>query len=184
MNGPVEVAFTVYEVKEVIKFSLRLRYSFLRHNNSLEIALLFIPNLFRGHLTWSLASNYSVLIIFLSSAKIVITLELWFPLFQDFAHYKSGVYSHITGDEMGGHAVKLIGWGTSDDGVDYWVIKLLSFLKTFLFDVNCWTLHLLLVCPRSSWPISGIEAGVMYVSRRTLNFVNDSRWFLFICTMW
>lgn len=51
MNGPVEVAFTVYEVKEVIKFSLRLRYSFLRHNNSLEIALLFIPNLFRGHLT-------------------------------------------------------------------------------------------------------------------------------------
>lgn len=80
----------------------------------------------------------------------MITLELWFPLFQDFAHYKSGVYSHITGDEMGGHAVKLIGWGTSDDGVDYWVIKLLSFLKTFLFDVNCWTLHLLLVCPRSS----------------------------------
>ncbi|KAK4417976.1 Cathepsin B-like protease 2 [Sesamum alatum] len=31
---------------------------------------------------------------------------------EDFAHYKSGVYKHITGDEMGGHAVKLIGWGT------------------------------------------------------------------------
>lgn len=40
---------------------------------------------------------------------------------QDFAHYKSGVYKHVTGDEMGGHAVKLIGWGTTDDGEDYWV---------------------------------------------------------------
>ena len=40
---------------------------------------------------------------------------------QDFAHYKSGVYKHVTGDALGGHAVKLIGWGTSDDGEDYWV---------------------------------------------------------------
>ncbi|KAJ7005432.1 hypothetical protein NC653_004905 [Populus alba x Populus x berolinensis] len=39
---------------------------------------------------------------------------------EDFAHYKSGVYKHITGDVMGGHAVKLIGWGTSDEGEDYW----------------------------------------------------------------
>jgi len=42
-------------------------------------------------------------------------------LLQDFAHYKSGVYKHITGTNIGGHAVKLIGWGTSDDGEDYWV---------------------------------------------------------------
>lgn len=42
-------------------------------------------------------------------------------ILQDFAHYKSGVYKHITGGVMGGHAVKLIGWGTSDDGEDYWV---------------------------------------------------------------
>lgn len=40
---------------------------------------------------------------------------------QDFAHYKSGVYKHVTGDVLGGHAVKLIGWGTSEDGEDYWV---------------------------------------------------------------
>ena len=44
-----------------------------------------------------------------------------FYILQDFAHYKSGIYKHITGDVMGGHAVKLIGWGTSEDGVDYWV---------------------------------------------------------------
>ncbi|KAF4370383.1 hypothetical protein F8388_016120 [Cannabis sativa] len=41
---------------------------------------------------------------------------------SDFAHYKSGVYKHITGEQMGGHAVKLIGWGTSDNGDDYWLL--------------------------------------------------------------
>ncbi|CAF1696106.1 unnamed protein product [Brassica napus] len=41
---------------------------------------------------------------------------------EDFAHYKSGVYKHITGANIGGHAVKLIGWGTSDDGEDYWLL--------------------------------------------------------------
>lgn len=49
-------------------------------------------------------------------------------ILQDFAHYKSGVYKHLAGEEMGGHAVKLIGWGTSDDGEDYWVIDMLQFL--------------------------------------------------------
>uniref|UniRef100_A0A0E0PKI3 Peptidase C1A papain C-terminal domain-containing protein n=1 Tax=Oryza rufipogon TaxID=4529 RepID=A0A0E0PKI3_ORYRU len=41
---------------------------------------------------------------------------------KDFAHYKSGVYKHITGGMMGGHAVKLIGWGTTDAGEDYWLL--------------------------------------------------------------
>jgi len=47
---------------------------------------------------------------------------------KDFAHYKSGVYKHITGGMMGGHAVKLIGWGTSDAGEDYWVCCSISIL--------------------------------------------------------
>lgn len=49
-------------------------------------------------------------------------VEVSFTVFEDFAHYKSGVYKHVTGDIMGGHAVKLIGWGTSDDGKDYWLL--------------------------------------------------------------
>ena len=40
---------------------------------------------------------------------------------QDFAYYKSGVYKHMHGENVGGHAVKLIGWGTTEEGVDYWV---------------------------------------------------------------
>ncbi|KAI8522474.1 hypothetical protein RHMOL_Rhmol13G0000300 [Rhododendron molle] len=49
-------------------------------------------------------------------------VEVAFTVYEDFAHYKSGVYKHVTGDVLGGHAVKLIGWGTSEDGEDYWLL--------------------------------------------------------------
>ncbi|TXG63157.1 hypothetical protein EZV62_010151 [Acer yangbiense] len=49
-------------------------------------------------------------------------VEVAFTVYEDFAHYKSGVYKHITGGIMGGHAVKLIGWGTGADGDDYWLL--------------------------------------------------------------
>ncbi|CAN0885029.1 Cathepsin B-like protease 2 [Linum grandiflorum] len=49
-------------------------------------------------------------------------VEVAFTVYEDFAHYKSGVYKHITGGVMGGHAVKLIGWGTTEDGEDYWLL--------------------------------------------------------------
>lgn len=49
-------------------------------------------------------------------------VEVSFTVYEDFAHYKSGVYKHITGDVLGGHAVKLIGWGTSEQGEDYWLL--------------------------------------------------------------
>jgi len=36
--------------------------------------------------------------------------------------YGSGVYHHVTGQLLGGHAVKLIGWGHDDkSGFDYWI---------------------------------------------------------------
>ncbi|KAH9539636.1 hypothetical protein CY35_15G067300 [Sphagnum magellanicum] len=49
-------------------------------------------------------------------------VEVAFDVYEDFAHYKSGVYQHLHGDYMGGHAVKLVGWGTTDEGVDYWIV--------------------------------------------------------------
>ncbi|KAK9164807.1 hypothetical protein Syun_005709 [Stephania yunnanensis] len=49
-------------------------------------------------------------------------VEVSFTVYEDFAYYKSGVYKHVTGDVMGGHAVKLIGWGTTEEGDDYWLL--------------------------------------------------------------
>eukprot|EP01029_Cantina_marsupialis_P026230 TRINITY_DN6989_c0_g1_i1.p1 TRINITY_DN6989_c0_g1~~TRINITY_DN6989_c0_g1_i1.p1 ORF type:complete len:341 (+),score=78.19 TRINITY_DN6989_c0_g1_i1:68-1024(+) len=49
--------------------------------------------------------------------------EVQFTVYEDFVHYKSGVYSHQTGKQLGGHAVKIIGYGTTAEGVDYWEIQ-------------------------------------------------------------
>ncbi|KAL9652553.1 hypothetical protein ABK040_000123 [Willaertia magna] len=44
-----------------------------------------------------------------------------FTVYEDFMSYKSGVYTHKTGKQLGGHAIKIIGWGVLN-GVDYWII--------------------------------------------------------------
>lgn len=47
--------------------------------------------------------------------------EVALTVYEDFLTYKSGVYSHISGEELGGHAVKLVGWGVLN-GTPYWKI--------------------------------------------------------------
>jgi len=48
-------------------------------------------------------------------------VEAAFTVYEDFLSYKTGVYKHVTGKELGGHAIKIIGWGT-DSGEDYWIV--------------------------------------------------------------
>ena len=46
-----------------------------------------------------------------------------FMVYEDFLTYKSGIYHHVTGAEIGGHAVKLIGWGQDEkSGEKYWIL--------------------------------------------------------------
>ncbi|KAF7804998.1 cathepsin B-like protease 2 [Senna tora] len=83
-----------------------------------------------GNLVWRKSKHYSANAYRIKSDPYDIMAEIYkngpvevaFTVYEDFAHYKSGVYKHITGDELGGHAVKLIGWGTTDDGEDYWLL--------------------------------------------------------------
>jgi C1A family cysteine protease len=35
--------------------------------------------------------------------------------------YKSGIYKFTQGKFLGGHAVKIIGWGT-ENGINYWIV--------------------------------------------------------------
>ncbi|KAK3087280.1 hypothetical protein FSP39_004004 [Pinctada imbricata] len=44
-----------------------------------------------------------------------------FTVYADFPQYKSGVYKHTTGSPLGGHAIKIMGWGT-EGGEDYWLV--------------------------------------------------------------
>jgi cathepsin B len=47
-------------------------------------------------------------------------IEVGFMVYADFPLYQSGVYSHVAGKMVGGHAVKLMGWG-NENGRDYWL---------------------------------------------------------------
>ena len=47
------------------------------------------------------------------------TLSVTMTVYEDFEAYSSGVYQHKTGRNLGGHAIKMVGWGV-DNGVKYW----------------------------------------------------------------
>jgi len=50
-------------------------------------------------------------------------VEAAFTVYADFESYKSGVYHHVTGAELGGHAVKIIGWGVdATTSAKYWLV--------------------------------------------------------------
>ncbi|KAA0708169.1 Cathepsin B [Triplophysa tibetana] len=48
-------------------------------------------------------------------------VEAAFTVYEDFLLYKTGVYKHVKGSALGGHAVKILGWG-SENGTPYWLV--------------------------------------------------------------
>jgi cathepsin B len=44
-----------------------------------------------------------------------------FTVYADFEDYTSGIYHHVTGSSVGGHAVRFVGWGV-ENGVKYWKV--------------------------------------------------------------
>jgi cathepsin B len=48
------------------------------------------------------------------------SVEAAFTVYEDFLNYKKGVYQRVTGSELGGHAIKVIGWGI-ENGTAYWL---------------------------------------------------------------
>ena len=44
-----------------------------------------------------------------------------FQIFEDLLYYKGGIYTHVHGEHLGGHAVKVLGWG-EEGGDQYWII--------------------------------------------------------------
>ena len=48
-------------------------------------------------------------------------VEAAFTVYNDFLTYKSGVYHHTSGSALGGHAIKIVGWGV-EDSTPYWLV--------------------------------------------------------------
>lgn len=46
--------------------------------------------------------------------------EASITVYEDFMTYKSGVYYHVTGKNLGGHSIKILGWGV-ENGIEYWL---------------------------------------------------------------
>lgn len=49
-------------------------------------------------------------------------IEAAFQVYSDFMSYKSGVYRRNSNQLLGGHAVKIVGWGQDTDGTEYWIV--------------------------------------------------------------
>ncbi|MCQ2821569.1 MAG: hypothetical protein MJ252_30290 [archaeon] len=45
-------------------------------------------------------------------------VAVWMMVYDDFYNYRSGIYKHVTGGQVGGHFVNIIGWGS-----DYWICE-------------------------------------------------------------
>jgi len=49
-------------------------------------------------------------------------VEACFSVYEDFVTYKSGVYQYENGDYLGGHCIKILGWGVdTESGLPYWL---------------------------------------------------------------
>jgi len=48
------------------------------------------------------------------------SVETFITITEDLLVYRTGIFRHVTGRELGGHFVKLIGWGV-ENGVKYWL---------------------------------------------------------------
>lgn len=50
-------------------------------------------------------------------------IEVSFTVYEDFMSYTGGVYYHTSGKSLGGHAIKLMGWGVDEDtNMPYWLL--------------------------------------------------------------
>lgn len=49
-------------------------------------------------------------------------LEVAFTVYEDFMHYSGGIYKHKEGKALGGHAVKVVGWG-QEGSTFYWIVQ-------------------------------------------------------------
>jgi cathepsin B len=49
-------------------------------------------------------------------------VEAAFSVYSDFENYVSGIYHATSSQMMGGHAIKITGWG-AEDGVKYWKVQ-------------------------------------------------------------
>jgi hypothetical protein len=74
-------------------------------------------SLHKGTRSWSLSGASS----FQQEIYAHGPIEVAFTVYEDFLTYKTGVYQHTSGSALGGHAVRMVGWGVLN-GTPYWKV--------------------------------------------------------------
>ncbi|KAK5640500.1 hypothetical protein RI129_011311 [Pyrocoelia pectoralis] len=75
-------------------------------------------DLHHGKKSYSVASDVkSIQVEIMKNGPV----EAAFSVYEDFVNYKSGVYKHVQGQELGGHAIRILGWGVEND-TPYWLV--------------------------------------------------------------
>lgn len=59
--------------------------------------------------------------IYLATKAVCIYIISIFNIFFFFYENFTGVYQHVTGAELGGHAIRILGWGV-EKNTPYWLI--------------------------------------------------------------
>lgn len=50
-------------------------------------------------------------------------VEVGFFVMEDFMNYQGGIYKYQEGQQLGGHAVKIVGWGNDVEAGFYWIVQ-------------------------------------------------------------
>jgi len=72
---------------------------------------------FSGPVTIHPANSESIMRAIMQDGPV----EAAFTVYADFENYVSGIYHHVSGQTLGGHAIRIVGWG-QENGVPYWKV--------------------------------------------------------------
>ncbi|KAL8619322.1 hypothetical protein ACOMHN_056966 [Nucella lapillus] len=70
-----------------------------------------------GHSSYNVQSESAIMEELVTRGPV----EAAFTVYSDFLQYKTGVYQHTAGSELGGHAIKILGYGV-EGGQKYWLV--------------------------------------------------------------
>jgi len=70
-----------------------------------------------GKTAYAIEGEQNIMTEIFNNGPIQVSMDIY----EDFMTYKSGIYNHVTGKYIGGHAIRAIGYGI-ENGVKYWLI--------------------------------------------------------------
>jgi len=76
----------------------------------------YASDLIKGSSAYSISGEENIMQEIYDNGPV----EATFTVYEDFVTYSSGIYQHIAGSSLGGHSVKILGWGV-ESGVKYWL---------------------------------------------------------------